>query len=78
MVMSITHTYVDQVEPNQPSSKARELSYSKFNGLIDLLNSFKLLSDWNEDSNHFHILMKDFVMRHTPLDKRGGPKRGVK
>ena len=61
--------------PNQPSGKAREVSYAK---MIKLFNWLKIFGIINWDDEKDHMMWKNFVMNHTPMDKRGGPKRGVK
>jgi hypothetical protein len=63
------------VDPNQPSSRARKHAYSKMIKLFNLLRIFRILP-W--DAAKDTASWKAFVIDNIPLDKRGGPKTGLK
>ena len=58
---------------SKPSSKAREVSYGYINRLFWFLDLLKILAPSNIEHPISHKDLKDYVIRYTPPDKRGGP-----
>ena len=62
-----------------PSSKARGVGYRKIDGFTTSLYRMgvKSAEDVFDTKNIGHFVIKNFVMKHTPQGKCGGPKNGM-
>ncbi len=61
---------------DKPSSSAREKSYVELRKLFDLLDRLMIAHPWytgeNQEIKIDHKGWKEWVIKHTPPDKRGG------
>ena len=60
---------------DKPSTKAREISYSRLRSLFHLLDLLMISHPWfrgDNDIDYDYKGWRDWVVRHTPPDKRGG------
>lgn len=65
----------------KPSSRAREIGYSKLRALFHILNMLMISHPWfrgNEDIEIDHNGWKEWIINHTPPTKRGGPSEPSK
>ena len=80
MVMYFGMTFIQEtmkpLKRDKPSSKARAVSHLKVRKLFNLLDLLLISHPWYTEEENRSIDYKgwrDWVNRHTPPDKRGGP-----
>lgn len=62
---------------DKPSTKARERSYKAVRSLFHLLDMLMISHPWyqgDQDVDYDYKGWRDWVIKHTPPDKRGGIK----
>lgn len=67
---------MNQQKRDKPSSKARSVSHIRLRKLFNLLDMLLISHPWYTEEEARSIDYKgwrDWVNRHTPPDKRGGP-----
>lgn len=57
----------------KPSSKAREQSYRRITSLMWMLEVLNVVTSFDDYFINTNKVLKDYVIKHTPPDKRGGP-----
>lgn len=62
---------------DKPSTKARERSYKAVRSLFNLLDLLMVSHPFYND-NYDYKGWRDWIIRHTPPDKRGGPYQSSK
>lgn len=76
MVMYFGMTFIQetmkQIKRDKPSSKARERSYKAVRSLFNLFDLLMVSHPFLTDDYDYKG-WRDWVNRHTPPDKRGGP-----
>lgn len=65
----------------KPSSRAREIGYSKLRALFHILDMLMVSHPWfrgDEDYEYDHNGWKEWINKYTPPTKRGGPSEPSK